>query len=139
MMTLAIYVKSLAIAVCAALMATLYFGALSEIQHPSLAGYEMTWVRAGVTLMLTLFASFAIGLPIALLTFLFSSQHLAKSPTALAMVCVLAGIMMVLASFALADQRGVVTLGIPAFIAALTYGILGWFWILKPLRKAERQ
>ena len=42
---------------------------------------------------------------------------------------------MVLTSYAIADEEGVFLLGIPAFIAALTYGILGWFWILKPLQR----
>lgn len=51
------------------------------------------------------------------------------------MVAVLAGIMMILTSYVIGDEMGVLVLGIPAFLAALTYGILGWFWILKPLQR----
>jgi hypothetical protein len=79
--------------------------------------------------------SFGIGFPVALLTFLFSWRHLAQSSATLAIVAVLAGIMMILTSYAIADEEGVFLLGIPAFVAALTYGILGWFWILKPLQR----
>ena len=45
---------------------------------------------------------------------------------------------MLLTSYAIAEEEGVLALGIPAFIAALTYGILGWFWILRPLRASEQ-
>ena len=54
------------------------------------------------------------------------------------MIAVLAGIMMVLASYAIGEGGGILFLGIPAFLAALTYGILGWFWILRPLRKSQQ-
>ena len=53
------------------------------------------------------------------------------------MVAVLAGIMLMLASFVLADEAGVLVLGIPAFIAVITFAVLGWFWILRPMRRGE--
>lgn len=136
-MSLAVLAKAIAVAVCAAFTATLYLVALSKIEHPSLAGYEMTWVRAGATLTATLFASFTIGFPVALLTFFLARRHLIQLPATLAMVTVLAGIMMVLSSYWIAEEDGVLIFGIPAFLAALTYGILGWFWILRPLRASQ--
>lgn len=83
-----------------------------------------------------LLGNFVIGLPIALLVFWLAHKHLVRSPTTLAMVSVLAGIMMILASFAMGDSEAVLALGLPAFVAALTYGLLGWFWILRPMRKS---
>ena len=106
----------------------------------------MSWLPAGLlvgfatitTLLPTaLLGSFAIGLPIAILVFCFAGAELAKSFTTLAAMTFLAGIMLLLASYAVAGEGGVKLLGIPAFIAAVTYGVLGWFWILKPLQKRD--
>ncbi len=116
-------------------MASLYFAAPLVFEAPLRTGPGYTLESAARTLGPTLIGSFSIGLPVSMLTYLFSSKHLAQSPQTVAMVAVLAGIMMILASYAIGDEEAVLILGIPAFIAALTYGVLGWFWILKPLRK----
>jgi len=136
--TLLVFAKAILIAICAALAAWAYFVMSSNIDGFSPRASGMSAERAGGALMMTLFGSFTIGLPVALLTFLLSWRHLANSPTTLAMVTVLAGIMMVITSYAIGKETGVLILGIPAFLAALTYGILGWFWVLKPLRNSPQ-
>ena len=132
--SLALIGKSIVIAFLAAVAATTYifagFGLALGPGDAITLHSEPLLVMFGVALV----GCFAIGLPIAFLTFAFSARHLAQSPTTMAMVTVLAGIMMVLASYVVADETGVYTLGIPAFIAALTFGVLGWYWILRPLR-----
>lgn len=138
-MTLAILAKAIAISVCAAAMATLYFVAALVFDTPLRTGAGYSLASASRTFMPSLMGSFAIGLPVALMTYFLSGKHLAQSPLTVAMVAVLAGVMMILTSYALGDEEAVRILGIPAFIAALTYGILGWFWILKPLRKVNSQ
>ncbi|MEM1289721.1 MAG: hypothetical protein AAGH60_15330 [Pseudomonadota bacterium] len=133
-MTLAVIWKAVLIAVCAALSVLAYFALGSTLDGILDGGHGFTSDAAVGTLGAALFGSFTIGLPVALLTFLLSWRHLAQSPATLAMVAVLAGIMMILTSYVIGDEMGVLVLGLPAFVAALTYGILGWFWILKPLR-----
>lgn len=136
-MTIAIFFKAIVIAVCAGLAAWAYFIA-GSLGGGGLADDLSKSIEVGLWLLWpTLFASFTIGFPVALLTFVLARRHLVQSPTTLAMATVLAGIMMVLTSYWIAEEGGVLALGIPAFIAALTYGILGWFWILRPLRRAE--
>ena len=133
-MTLGVFVKALVIAVCAGLTAWSYFAAGWAADGLLFDDPSRSFDRGIWLLWPTLFGSFTIGLPVALLTFLLSWRHLVQSPTTLAIVTVLAGIMMILTSYAIGKEGGVLALGIPAFIAALTYGILGWFWILRPLR-----
>ncbi|MEM7700573.1 MAG: hypothetical protein AAF251_01415 [Pseudomonadota bacterium] len=136
-MSLAIFLKAIAIAICAGLAAWGYFVA-GSLGGGGLADDLPRSIEVGIWLLWpTLFASFTIGFPVALLTFVLARRHLVQSPTTLAMVTVLAGIMMVLTSYWIAEEDGVLALGIPAFIAALTYGILGWFWIIKPMQRAE--
>lgn len=122
--------KSLGIAACAGITPLLYLFALPTF-YPT---WEMNDQALGGLLFYTSLGSFLIGLPIALLTFWLSREHLIGSPQTLAMIAVLAGIMMMLASFVIGDENGVIVLGVPAFIAAITFGALGWFWILVPLR-----
>lgn len=130
-MSLATIAKALIIALSAGILAWLPL-AISWVL--GMDG-ELGLPAALSALPFALFGSFCVGLPVAVLTFFLSWRHLARSPTTLAMIAVLAGIMMILTSYAIADEAGVVTLGVPAFIAAVTYGLLGWFWILKPIRK----
>ena len=132
-MSLALIVRFALIAFVAAIAAWI----------PVAASFVFDGAAFGVVFYLGLFVpallgSFTIGYPVALLAFYLSWRHLVASPTTLAMVSVLAGIMMLLTSYAIAEEEGVLALGIPAFIAALTYGILGWFWILRPLRASEQ-
>lgn len=123
--------KSLLIAVGAAITSTLCLAAILYARG------EVGYLTPGYSLEIFKLAAmgcFVIGLPIAGLIFLFSGKHLARSFTTSAMVGALSGIMMVLASFVVGAEMGVAILGIPAFMAALTFTVLGWFWILKPER-----
>ena len=133
---LALVAKGVVIAICAAVAAWAYLFALTLYQGNGAGGAEwITGEASRASFLVALLGTFAVGLPIALFTFRFSGKHLAQSFTSLAMVAVLAGIMLLLASFVLADEAGVLVLGIPAFIAALTFGGLGWLWILRPMRE----
>ena len=129
-MTLAVFAKFLVTAVCAGFLAASFLVVIEGEEY-------LTNELIGGLVAVSVMSSFLIGLPVALLIFALSWRQLMNSPTQMAMTTVLAGIMMVLTSFAIGDEAGVLLLGIPAFIAALTYGILGWFWILKPQRKAN--
>jgi hypothetical protein len=137
--------KSIVIAFAAAITAWLSV-ALSSVligipvaEQEVLAGVEGAraanpdvWALA---FMFALFGNFAVGLPVALLTYFLSARHLIQSPATLAMIAVLAGIMVILASFVLAKADGIVVLGLPGFASAITFALLGWFWIIKPKRK----
>lgn len=126
--------KSIVIAILAAVAAWAYLFALTLYQDGLQAADWVTGEASVGSFLVALLGTFAVGLPIALFTFLWSGKHLAQSVTTLAMVAVLAGIMLVLASYVLASDAGVLMLGIPAFIAAITFAVLGWYWILKPKR-----
>ncbi len=82
-----------------------------------------------------LLGSFALGLPIALLVYWLAGKSLSRSPGIVFMIANLAGAMMMLASFVLADEFGMLMLGVPSWIAANVYAGLGWLWILKPMRE----
>ncbi len=89
------------------------------------------------TFHIALLGSYAVGLPVAVLVFAMSKKHLIQSPTTLFMIATLSGIMMALASLVIGDAGAALLFGMPSFIAAMTYAVLGWFWILKPLRKTS--
>ncbi|BDW82647.1 hypothetical protein MACH24_20850 [Erythrobacter sp. Dej080120_24] len=133
-MTLAVFGKAMIIAIVAALIAWAYLLAFSEIS----GGDSVAPGSREIMLYGSLTGSFAIGLPVALLVFWMSHRHLAASPTTLAMIVVLAGIMMLLASFVIGDAEGMIVLGVPAFLAAATFGVLGWFWIIRPMRNSPK-
>ncbi|MEO0461869.1 MAG: hypothetical protein AAF127_01980 [Pseudomonadota bacterium] len=88
----------------------------------------------GLLFALALIGSFGIGLPVALLVLWLAGKQIAQNPQILAMIVALSAIMLMLASFAVGGEIAMFTLGLPSALAALTYGILGWFWILRPLR-----
>ncbi|MEP3051746.1 MAG: hypothetical protein ABJP48_02030 [Erythrobacter sp.] len=87
-------------------------------------------------LPLALLGSFAVGLPVALLTYFFAAKRLTSSPLTLLLIANLAGIVLILASFALADVFGAFFLGLPSWLAANVFGVIGWFWIVKPQKEA---
>ena len=132
-MSLNLLAKSVLIALLAALSAWAYLLVLSLYTGGQVAtsGYRATMLYG------SLIGSFSIGLPIALLTYWMSHRHLKASPRTLAMISLLAGVMMLLASYAIGDRAAAVMLGIPAFFAATTFGIFGWFWIVKPARETH--
>jgi len=122
--------KAIVIAICAAVAAWVY-SLLYAIAFSG--GWEVSNFPY-VTLVGSFLGSFTIGLPIALLTYWLSHAHLVRSPATLSMIVALAAIMMILASYVVAAWEGVMVLGYPASIAAITYGLLGWIWILLPMR-----
>ncbi|MHA7818349.1 MAG: hypothetical protein ACX930_01745 [Erythrobacter sp.] len=127
--------KSITIAILAAVAAWAYLYAFT-LSRDGLQALDWALGEASIaSFLMALLGTFAVGLPVALFTYRFSAAHLAQSFTTLATVAVLAGIMLVLASYVLAREAGVLVLGIPAFIASITFALLGWFWILKPMRK----
>lgn len=90
-------------------------------------------------LAFALCGSLLIGLPIALVTFHLAWKQLVHAPLTLAMIASLSGVMMMLTSFVLWGEPGLVTIGLPSFIAAGTFGLLGWLWIIKPIGQMEER
>ena len=88
-------------------------------------------------LPLALLGSFAVGLPIALLTFWLAGKELMQSPSPVFFAANLAGIMLIMVTFLLGDLIGAVFYGLPSLMAANVFAFLGWFWILRPLREAS--
>ena len=86
------------------------------------------------TVYAALVGSYAIGFPVALLTFLFSGRHMAHSPSVLVMIAALSATMLVLASYAIGDREAAYWLGLPSVAAVMTFAGLGWLWIVRPLR-----
>lgn len=85
--------------------------------------------------MVALLGSFAIGLPVALLTHMLAGKHIVRFPSTLALIAGLAIIVMTIASFVVAGAAGIVYLGLPAAFACLTFAGLGWIWIIRPNRE----
>ncbi len=129
-MTIGLILRALLIALLAALAAWLPLAVLValDIDVGIIPSYSV------LLLPLALFGSFALGLPIALLVYWLAGKSLTGSPKTVFMMANLAGVMMMLASFVLAGESGIRLLGIPSWIAANVYALLGWFWILKPGR-----
>ena len=106
---LSLVAKGVVIAICAAVAAWAYLVALTLYQGNGAGGAAwITGEASRASFLVALLGTFAVGLPIPLFTFRFSGKHLAQSFTSLAMVAVLAGIMLLLASFVLADEAGVI-------------------------------
>jgi hypothetical protein len=99
--------------------------------------YEWVEDEALTLLPVALFGSFVIGLPIALLVYYLAKDALKRSPSAVFMLANLAGVMMILTSYFLTNRAGMLLFGVPSWIAANVYAVLGWFWILKPGRAAN--
>ncbi len=132
-MTLNVIGKAMLIALCAAIAAWLPVAIMMTTGLDS-------GLRAAMALSLlplALLGSFAIGLPISLIAFLWTKNHVMTSVTTLFVMANLAGIVLILTSFVLLKEEGVYILGIPSFIAANTFAILGWLWIIRPLRRAR--
>ncbi|AWW74773.1 hypothetical protein CD351_10090 [Erythrobacter sp. KY5] len=133
-MNLALIGKAVIIALCAAVAAWGYVALLGLVQTLLTGAPQFGQEAALTSFGFALLGSFAIGLPTALLTYFLSSRHLIHSPTTVMITGLLSGVMLILASFVLGGERGIVLLGVPAFIAAITFAVLGWYWILKPKR-----
>ncbi|MEM6828178.1 MAG: hypothetical protein AAF553_09565 [Pseudomonadota bacterium] len=131
-MSVAIAAKLLAIALIAALAASAAFGALLAFN----GAFNQTAYNA---FSIAVLGSYAIGFPVAFLTFQFAGRHMAASPSTIAMIAALSSVMLLLASFAIGDVGAMYWLGIPSVIAVVTYAVLGWFWIVRPMRGAQTQ
>ncbi|MEO1648272.1 MAG: hypothetical protein AAFR32_05580 [Pseudomonadota bacterium] len=130
-MSVAIAAKLLAIGFVAALAASIAFGALLTLN----GALNQTAYNA---FSIAVLGSYAIGFPVAFLTFTFAGQHMASSPSIIAMIAALSSVMLLLASFAIGDAGAMYWLGIPSVIAVATYAVLGWFWIVRPMQKSNR-
>ncbi|MEL6487360.1 MAG: hypothetical protein AAFQ13_09470 [Pseudomonadota bacterium] len=121
--------KSAAIALIAGVLAWLPYGALNAID----GGLSVS------LLPIALLGSFAIGLPIALVCLYLAGTHLRRSPGTVFLMANFAGAVLLLASYVLGQGSGLIALGAPSVIAANTFALLGWFWILKPERDQTRE
>lgn len=129
-MTLGLLARLAVIAFFAAVAASLAFfgllmmdGAVDAMMYPAI--------------YVALVGSYAIGFPVALLTFQFSAKNMAQSPGVLVMIAALSSVMLVLTSFAIGDKVAAYWLGVPSVIAVFTYAALGWLWIVRPMRGAK--
>ncbi len=82
--------------------------------------------------------NFVVGLPVALLVYALARKHLVQAPASLAMISVLSGVMLILASYVIGDERAALIFGLPAFASAITFGAAGYFLIIRPQRPRER-
>ena len=130
-MTVLVLIKAVLIALIAAAMAWLPAG----IMFTAEMGPEIVVTGLGLLFKFAMLGSFAVGLPVALLVLWLAGGQLAQNPSILAMVVALSCVMLLLASFVIGGVPVMFLYGLPCILAALTYGVLGWLWILKPMRK----
>lgn len=78
--------------------------------------------------------NFVVGLPVAVLVYVLARKHLVQAPATLATISVLAGVMLILASFVIGDTRGALIFGLPAFASAITFGAAGYLLLIRPQR-----
>ena len=128
-MTLGGLARLAAISFIAAIMASLSFVGLVFLAGETLDTMMLPTVTTA------LLGSYAIGFPVALLTFQFSGRHMAQSPSELVMIAALSGAVLVMASYAIADREGAYWLGLPSVAAVMAFAGLGWLWIVRPMRK----
>lgn len=123
--------KSVAIAVVAALVAWLPMAVLVTWDMD----LELRVPTAIRLLSVSLLGTLAIGLPVTLLTYFLARKELEKSFKTVLLTANLAGIVMLLVTTVLGNLFGGFVFGIPSILAANTFAVLGWFWIIKPHRK----
>ncbi|MEM9312073.1 MAG: hypothetical protein AAGA34_11575 [Pseudomonadota bacterium] len=126
-------VKFAGTAVIAGTVAWLTYSAMMRLDSRPLADRSIEGLSSAII------GSLLIGFPVAFLTFQFAGRHIAAAPSNLWLITALAAVMVVLASFAIGNAYGAYWLGLPSVAAVTTYSALGWFWILKPLRKVNSQ
>ena len=96
-----------------------------------------TWPPTmGRMFLVALLGSFGIGFPIAATIFFLARRELARAPSSLVLIVILVGVMIALTSFILLDESAAIIFGVPSLFAASAYALLGWLWLLKPLREA---
>lgn len=124
---LVLFAKSLLIAFAAAVAACLPWVLV-------IGGDAVSSIRF---LAVAAMGSFAVGLPIALLTYYLAGEQLRQSAGTVFMIANMAGVMLLLVTILLGQVFGGFVFGVPSLIAANVYAVLGWFWILKPQREAQ--
>ncbi|MEM7664476.1 MAG: hypothetical protein AAF250_01345 [Pseudomonadota bacterium] len=132
-MNLTLIGKALLIAFAAAVAAWLPMAALLTI--------DTEWaLKAPYGLKLfqiALLGSFAIGLPVALMIYALAGRSLAAMPSTIFLIGLTSGLVLIVTSFFVAGEIGVLFLGMPSFFAANTFAVLGWFFVIRPMRNAE--
>ncbi|MGB3806093.1 MAG: hypothetical protein WA936_02730 [Erythrobacter sp.] len=123
-MTLAIVGKSLAIAAAAALAALVPVTFLSNDGSYGIA-----------FLYVALIGSFGVGLPVAGLVYWLARRELLRRPGLVFLIANLAGAVLALTAALLGDLFGLYAFGLPCLIAANTFALLGWLWIVRPARE----
>ncbi len=125
--------KSCAIALIAGLAAWLPMAILLTVDMDA----NLALPAAVRMLPLALLGAFAVGLPIALLTYVLSGSHLRGSAYPVFLAANLAGMVLLTVTFLLGHLFGVFLFGLPTLVAANVFALLGWFWILKPVPEAQ--
>lgn len=128
----ALFGKSMVIALLAGLIPWLVFWMF--LAPDNVLGWDGPFGVSFAVLPIGLLGSFAVGLPIALMTYALAGTVMAQRPIAVFMAANLAAAVMALVLAVLGGPKVVWLYGIPCAIAANTYALLGWQWILKPLR-----
>ncbi len=127
-------VKSVVIAVCAGFAAAIPVVVVNAVDSYILDTPMFQPMVFSLYLSVAMLGCFAIGLPIALLTYFLAGKHMVRFPTTLPLAAFLSVIVMTIASFVIAGPEGIVLLGFPAALSAATFAGLGWLWIIRPLR-----
>ncbi len=83
-----------------------------------------------------LIGSFGVGLPVAALVYWFARRELLRRPALVFLFANLAGAILALTSALLGDLFGLWAFGLPSLLAANTFAMLGWLWIIRPAREA---
>jgi len=127
-MAVSVIFKGIVIAFFAALAAWIPIAGLMalEVDVGLIPSYS------ALLLPLAMLGSYAIGLPISLLVYFLAGPSLTAAPGIVFLMANLAGAMMTLTGFFLAERSGMMLLGLPAWLAANVFALLGWLWILKP-------
>lgn len=89
-------------------------------------------------LVVAMAGSFVLGLPVAAMFIAIAGRTFDGGLAGLLGLGAATGLVLLVMTGALGGQFGALFLGGPAFIAAMVYAVLGWFWILKPGATASR-
>ena len=82
--------------------------------------------------------NFVVGLPVAVLVYALARKQMVQAPAILAMISVLSGVMLILASFVVGDARAALIFGLPAFASAITFGVVGYLFLIRPHRTSGK-
>ncbi len=131
-MSWALFGKSLVIALLAGLIPWLVFAMF--LAPGNIRGWDGLFGPSIVFLPVGLLGSVAVGLPIALLTYGLAGRVMAHKPPAVFVAANLAAVMMALVLAVLGGPLTAILYGVPCWISANIFAVLGWLWILRPLR-----